>query len=151
MVVREAKARFTEINGVIHAAGVNRDAFILKKTRQEIEAVLAAKIYGTINLDRATSKENLDLFVLFSSVAGVMGNIGQSDYAYGNHFLDSFAENRENLRRASKRSGRTLSISWPLWEAGGMTISRDDISLLEKRTGLSPLPVQEGIRYWEDF
>ncbi len=151
MVVREAKARFSEIDGVIHAAGVNRDAFILKKTKEEVEAVLAPKVYGAINVDLATRDENLDLFVLFSSVAGVLGNVGQSDYAYANHFLDSFAERRENLRRAQKRAGRTLSIDWPLWEEGGMTISPDDVARLEKRTGICPLPVRDGIQYWEDF
>jgi polyketide synthase PksN len=151
IVVREAKAHFSEINGVLHAAGVNRDAFILKKTREEMEAVLAPKVYGAISVDLATRDENLDLFVLFSSVAGVLGNVGQSDYAYANHFLDSFAERREHLRSIQKRSGRTLSIDWPLWEEGGMRISPDGIALLEKRTGLCPLPTGDGIQYWENF
>jgi polyketide synthase PksL len=151
MVVRQAKARFSQINGVIHAAGVNHDAFVLKKTREEMDAVLAPKVYGAINVDLATSGENLDLFVMFSSVAGVMGNAGQCDYAYGNRFLDSFAECRENLGRAQKRRGRTLSIDWPLWEEGGMRISREDIARLERRTGICPLPTQDGIRTWEDF
>jgi len=151
VVVRQAKARFSQINGVIHAAGINRDAFVLRKTREEMDAVLAPKVYGAINLDLATSGENLDLFVLFSSVAGVMGNVGQCDYAYGNRFLDSFAEGRENLRRAQKRWGRTLSIDWPLWEEGGMRISLSDIARLEQQTGICPLPTEDGIRYWEDF
>ncbi|MBZ5509118.1 MAG: SDR family NAD(P)-dependent oxidoreductase [Acidobacteriia bacterium] len=150
-IVREAKARFSQINGVIHAAGMNRDSFIVKKTREEMEAVLAAKVYGTINLDLATRNENLDLFVLFSSIAGVMGNLGQSDYAYANHFLDSFVESREKLKRTQKRSGRTLSINWPLWEEGGMNVSPDHIALAEKQTGICPLPTKDGIRYWEDF
>ena len=145
-VVREAKARFAKIDGVIHAAGVHRDAFILRKTKEEMEAVLASKVYGTINVDLATKDENLDLFVLFSSVAGVTGNFGQCDYAYGNRFLDAFAETR-----AQMRPGRTLSIDWPYWEAGGMALSSEDIALLEKQTGTSPLPTQDGIRYWEDF
>jgi polyketide synthase PksL len=150
-VIRETKAHFTEIDGVIHSAGVNRDSFILKKTKEEIESVLASKVYGTINVDLATSQERLDFFVLFSSVAGVMGNFGQSDYAYANHFLDFFAERRESLRKAQKRSGRTVSINWPLWEAGGMNLSPEDIGLLEKRTGICPMPTHEGIQYWEDF
>ena len=150
-VVREAKGRFSRIDGVIHSAGVNRDAFILRKTREEIEAVLAPKVYGTINLDLATRGEDLDFFILFSSVAGVMGNVGQCDYAYGNRFLDSFAENREALTRAQQRSGRTLSIDWPLWQDGGMGISPDDVTLLEQRTGISPLPTPDGIQYFEDF
>jgi len=151
MVVREAKGRFSEIHGVIHCAGVNRDAFILKKTKDEMDAVLAAKIYGTINVDLATSGENLDFFVLFSSIAAVTGNVGQSDYAYANHFMDSFAEHRESLRRTQKRSGRTLSINWPLWEEGGMSVAQADIALLEERTGICPLPTEDGIRSWEDF
>src|SRR5207244_2007146 len=151
MVVRETKARFSAIHGVIHCAGVNRDAFILKKTKEEMDAVLAAKVFGTINVDRATSGENLDFFVLFSSVSAVMGNVGQGDYAYANHFLDSFAEHRETLRRAQKRSGRTLSINWPLWEDGGMSLSHADIALLEERTGIFFLQAEDGIRYWEDF
>jgi polyketide synthase PksN len=151
MVVREAKARFSQINGWIHAAGVNRDAFILRKTREEMEAVLAPKVYGALNADFATRDENLDLFVLFSSVAGVLGNVGQSDYAYANHFLDSFAERRDSLAKMQQRSGRTLSIDWPLWAEGGMGIPQDAVALLERRTGVFPLPVRDGIQYWEDF
>jgi polyketide synthase PksL len=149
--VREAKARFSQLHGVIHAAGVNRDAFILRKTREQMEAVLAPKIYGAINVDLATRHESLDLFVIFSSVAGVLGNVGQADYAYANRFLDCFAERRERSRVAEERSGRTLSIDWPLWEAGGMSISPEDIALLEQRSGITPLPARDGIRIWEDL
>jgi polyketide synthase PksL len=146
-VVRETKARFSRIDGVIHAAGVNRDAFIVRKSREEMQAVLAPKIYGTINVDRATRAEELDFFVLFSSVAAVTGNIGQSDYAFANRFLDAFAEQRAS----SLRPGLTLSINWPLWEEGGMTIPPDQLALLEQQTGMSPLPSREGIQCWEDF
>jgi polyketide synthase PksL len=150
-VVREAKARFSELNGVIHSAGVNRDAFILRKSREDFEAVLAPKVSGAINVDLATKDENLDCLVFFSSVAAAAGNPGQSDYAYANRFLDAFAESREQRRKAGERSGRTLSILWPLWEEGGMQLSPDEISLMEQRTGMVPLPAQEGIRYFEDF
>ena len=145
-VVAETKARFSAIHGVIHSAGVNRDAFIVKKSREQIEAVLAPKVAGTINLDLATADEHLDLFVLFSSVAGALGNVGQSDYAYANRFLDAFAE-----QRAQQRGGRTLSIDWPLWAEGGMRIADAGVALLEARTGLAPLPTADGIQYWEDF
>jgi 3-oxoacyl-(acyl-carrier-protein) synthase/NADP-dependent 3-hydroxy acid dehydrogenase YdfG len=150
-VVRETKVRFRALNGVIHAAGVNRDSFILKKTRQQMQEVLSSKVYGTINLDQATSAEELDLLVLFSSVAGVMGNPGQCDYAYANHFQDAFAESRERSRAAGARTGRTLSINWPLWEHGGMSISSSGVALLEEQTGMSPLPTAEGMRCWEEL
>jgi len=144
-VVREAKERFGEIHGVIHAAGVTRDAFLRRKTRDEMDAVLAPKVYGTINVDSATSGETLDFFALFSSIAGVTGNAGQCDYAFGNRFLDAYAENR-----AQVRPGRTVSIDWPLWQEGGMRIAQDDVARLERQTGLFPLPTQDGIVCWEE-
>ena len=150
-VVRRAKAQFSQINGVIHCAGVNRDSFILHKSKDVMEKVLEPKIYGAINLDQATLGENLDLFILFSSIAGVMGNLGQCDYSYGNRFIDSFAESRENLRSEQKRFGKTLSINWPYWEEGGMMLSQDEITLIKKQTGICPLPTKDGIQYWEEF
>ncbi|HKP98201.1 MAG TPA: SDR family NAD(P)-dependent oxidoreductase [Fibrobacteria bacterium] len=150
-VVEAAKGAFGRIDGVVHSAGVNRDNFLFKKSREEMEGVIGPKVFGALNLDRATRGEDLDLFVLFSSVAGVLGNPGQCDYAYGNHFLDAFAECREQERRQGRRSGKSLSISWPYWEAGGMTLSPADIEQARERIGLCPLPTEEGIRYWEDL
>jgi len=149
--VRAAKERFGTVNGVIHAAGVNKDAFILKKTRDDIDAVLSAKVSGTVNLDLATRSEPLDLFVTFSSVAATWGNAGQSDYAYANNFMDVFAEHREEMRSGLERSGRTLSIDWPFWVEGGMTLSQADLERTEALSGLSPLPTEEGFDLWEDI
>jgi polyketide synthase PksN len=150
-VVAEARLRYQGINGVIHAAGTTRDAFILRKTKQQMQEVLASKVYGAINVDLATREEQLDFFVLFSSIAGTLGNIGQSDYAYGNRFLDEFAEYRDMLRKAQKRYGRALSIDWPLWAQGGMGIDADDAKTLEAQTGICLMPAEIGIRYWEDL
>ena len=150
-VVDKTKAHFSEINGVIHSAGINKDSFILNKTRKEIDAVLQAKVHGTINLDQVTKTETLDLFVLFSSGAGSLGNAGQCDYAYANRFIDAFAEHREKMRKGQQRFGKTLSINWPFWEEGGMSVSENILTQIEKQTGMSSLPTDEGIQYWEDF
>ncbi|WP_438426452.1 SDR family NAD(P)-dependent oxidoreductase [Aquimarina macrocephali] len=150
-IVKTAKTNFSQINGVIHGAGINRDSFILKKSKEEIDEVLAPKIYGTINLDLATRDENLDVFIMFSSIAGVLGNIGQSDYAYGNHYLNSFAENREALVKEQKRCGKTLAINWPYWEEGGMHISDEEVTLIQKETGLCPISIEEGVQFLEEF
>ncbi|MET0497717.1 MAG: type I polyketide synthase [Steroidobacteraceae bacterium] len=150
-VVLAAKRRFSRISGVIHSAGIHRDSFALNKTREEMESVLAAKVMGTINLDRATQDEDIDLFVLFSSVAGALGNPGQCDYAFANNFLDAFAEQRQAWVSSGQRFGKTLSINWPFWESGGMRISQSDIDLMARRSGISPLPTEQAIRYWETF
>ena len=93
------------------------------------------------------AQEPLDCFVLFSSIAGLFGNAGQSDYAYGNAYLDAFAHRREELRRAGRRSGRTLSLNWPLWSEGGL-----QGNLRNGRTealGLVPLDRQTGLQIFE--
>ncbi|MFZ5635022.1 MAG: SDR family NAD(P)-dependent oxidoreductase [Pseudomonadota bacterium] len=149
-IVREAKVRFGAIHGVIHSAGANRDAFLLKKDVADFAAVLAPKVHGALALDLATREEPLELFALFASVAGAIGNPGQCDYAYGNHFLDAFAQRRETLRRSGLRAGRTVAIDWPLWEEGGMGLSPEEIRRQEAQVGASPLPTAEGLRCWED-
>lgn len=60
---------------------------------QDWLAALAPKVTGTRNLYRAIqNQKKLDFFLLFSSIMGICGNIGQSNYAAANCFLDSFAK-----------------------------------------------------------
>ena len=137
------------ISGVIHSAGVNDDALLIRKDRAQFHRVLAPKVQGTLHLDRLTADEPLDLFVLFSSGAGSFGNVGQTDYAYANAFMDAFAEHRERARVRGERFGKSLSIGWPYWLAGGMQLSAADLERTEARTGLAALPTDIGIAYWE--
>jgi acyl transferase domain-containing protein/NAD(P)-dependent dehydrogenase (short-subunit alcohol dehydrogenase family) len=132
------------LDGVIHSAGVIEDAFTVNKDIASFTRVLAPKIFGAVNLDWATRDEHLDFFVMFSSVVGLMGNVGQSDYAAANCFMDSFARCREELRGARRRSGKTLSINWPLWHKGGMKITPELERLLTKRTGMASLGTELG-------
>ena len=144
--VEHTKTKFGAINGVIHAAGVLRDGLIWNKTLPDIAAVLRPKASGAEALDAATSGERLDCFVLFSSVAGLLGNAGQSDYAYANAFLDAFAYHREELRRRGERTGHTLSINWPVWRDGGMRPSAESG---RDRLGLRPLERAQGLEIFE--
>jgi len=73
----KAAERFGPINGILHCAGVNRDAFVMKKTMEEMGEVIAPKIFGTLYLDEVFADESLDLFMLFSSTSSVFGNLGQ--------------------------------------------------------------------------
>ncbi|MWV45523.1 amino acid adenylation domain-containing protein [Paenibacillus sp. HJL G12] len=114
----QVRSRFRTLHGIIHCAGILDDKLIANKTYDEMKAVIAPKVNGTIWLDEASKEEALDFFILFSSLSH-LGNAGQSDYAYANSFLNSFAEYRENLQIRNKRSGKTISINWPYWEEGG--------------------------------
>ncbi|XOV79524.1 MAG: SDR family NAD(P)-dependent oxidoreductase [Aestuariibacter sp.] len=148
-LVSQAKQKFTKIDGVLHCAGFNKDAFILNKYDAQFEEVLAPKLKGTVNLDAALADEQLDLFLLFSSVAGSMGNPGQCDYAYANCFMDNFAKQRELQRVNGNRWGHSLSVNWPLWQEGGMNLSDSDIEVTRSRTGMLPLPTEDGLQSLE--
>ncbi|WP_149038133.1 SDR family NAD(P)-dependent oxidoreductase, partial [Kitasatospora sp. MBT63] len=128
------------LHGVFHAAGVVRDGYLLRKTPQDVAEVLAPKILGAAALDEATASLPLDAFVLFSSVAAVTGNLGQSDYAFANAFLDGFATRRAGRVARGERSGRTLSVQWPLWDVPGMTIPAPVLEVVRQQTGMAPLP-----------
>lgn len=151
MLVKVTKDKYAHINGIIHSAGVSRDSFILKKTTEEMQQVLDPKVQGTINLDKATKDEKLDIFVVFSSIAGVLGNYGQCDYAYGNHFLDAFAGYRKSLTNQKERFGKTLSINWPYWENGGIHLPENEIEQGKKLIGIYPIETKTGLAYFEQF
>ncbi|MCP4135876.1 MAG: SDR family NAD(P)-dependent oxidoreductase [bacterium] len=148
-LIAAAKKRFSSVNGIIHSAGVIKDSFIVKKTAEDMKSVLAPKVYGTIYLDEALQDENLDFFVLFSSVAAVQGNMGQCDYAYANSFMDNYSAMREELRAAGKRRGKTISINWPLWREGGMHIDEQSEKLVARTMGMLPIETPEGEQAFE--
>lgn len=133
------------LHGVLHCAGVIEDNFILKKTPESFARVIAPKTLGTWNLDEATRDEPLDCFVLFSSVTAVLGNIGQCDYGFGNSFEDYFAHARQALTNRDLRSGQALSINWPFWKEGGMTLTEKEQAILRRNFGIVPLQTADGL------
>jgi acyl transferase domain-containing protein/SAM-dependent methyltransferase len=143
--VAAAKQHFGALHGVLHSAGVIEDARLFRKTAEQVGRVIGPKVHGAWALDEATRTDPLDLFVMFSSISSLRGNAGQADYAFANRFLDVFAQRRERLVRGGLRSGRTLSVNWPMWAAGGMSVGTDVQAELAERYGLSPLPVASGI------
>lgn len=56
--------------------------------------VTRPKVHGTWNLHNATlaSGCNLDFLLLFSSLSGIVGQVGQANYASANTFLDAFVQ-----------------------------------------------------------
>ncbi len=109
--VNEARQRFGVIHGVLHAAGILRDAHLRNMSRTDFDAVLAPKLDGTLHLDELTADDPLDFFAMCSSMAALGGNAGQTAYAYANHFMDCFAQAREARRAQGERHGRTLSVT----------------------------------------
>jgi enoyl-CoA hydratase/carnithine racemase/NADP-dependent 3-hydroxy acid dehydrogenase YdfG/aryl carrier-like protein len=137
--------------GIFHMAGVIDDVFVANKTTEKISRVLAPKVIGTLNISRLAKDEGTKFAVLFSSMSGVFGNYGQADYATGNAYMDEFAEYCcfENDRRDTDT--RYLSINWPLWEDGGMHLTRDGEKIFLESTGIQILKPDAGIDIFEQL
>lgn len=113
--IATARAEFGQINGVIHAAGVPGGGAIQRKTKQQIESILAPKVKGTLVLNAIFQDVELDFFVLCSSLASVLGGFGQADYTAANAFLDSFAH-----YKTCTDGTLTICINWDDWQEVGM-------------------------------
>ncbi|HET8797348.1 MAG TPA: SDR family NAD(P)-dependent oxidoreductase, partial [Thermoanaerobaculia bacterium] len=144
-VIAGIHSDYGRLDGILHSAGMIADSFILKKDKSHFSQVLEPKVTGTWNLDQASKDLALDFFVLFSSVSGATGNLGQADYAAANAFMDAFAWYRNRLVAAGLRRGRTRSINWPLWHAGGMTVDAERQELMLQVTGMQPMRTATGL------
>lgn len=110
-----------QLKGVIHTAGVLDDGLLPDQTWERFEKVLAPKKQGALLLEEFTADKDLDFFVLYSSVASVLGSPGQGNYATANSFLDGLAQRR----RANGLPA--LNINWGPWDEGmaaNETVSR---------------------------
>ncbi|GBF33017.1 malonyl CoA-acyl carrier protein transacylase [Desulfocucumis palustris] len=145
-LIQSIQEDFGNLNGIIHGAGVIRDSFIIKKTRDELREVLAPKVAGLVNLDQATKELPLDFFVLFSSISGSLGNPGQADYSTANVFMDAYARYRNSLVLSKQRHGQTLSINWPLWREGGMRVDEETEKMMTQSMGMMAMQTATGIK-----
>ena len=134
------------LKGVFHAAGVIDDGLIASLTPDRVDTVLRSKVDGAWNLHELTRDMDLSAFVMFSSMAGIVGSPGQGNYAAANSFLDGLAA----YRRAHGMAG--LSVAWGLWEqASGMTqhLSDRDKSRMS-RGGLAPLSTPHALQLFDE-
>ncbi|PYC77422.1 3-ketoacyl-ACP reductase, partial [Streptomyces tateyamensis] len=128
------------LTGVVHVAGVLDDGTVNSLTAERLAGVLRPKVDAAWHLHELTERQNLTAFVLFSSVAGVLGAPGQANYAAANAYLDALAAHRQAHGLAAQ------SLAWGLWaaEAGGMGAGAD-LSRIN-RSGVAALAPAEGLQ-----
>nr|WP_225859507.1 type I polyketide synthase [Streptomyces albicerus] len=133
------------LTGVVHAAGVLDDGVIDSLSPEHLARVMRPKADAAWHLHELTAGADLSAFVLFSSVAALIGSPGQGNYAAANAALDALA--------ASRRAAGlpATSLAWGLWgDAGGMAgeLGEADLARLE-RTGVGALSQERGLELFD--
>ncbi|MFN8950332.1 MAG: SDR family NAD(P)-dependent oxidoreductase [Aphanizomenon sp.] len=131
--------RFGVITGIIHGAGNLADKRIEKKSIQDFENVYAAKVKGLENLLLCVPASQLQYLVLFSSVVGFYGNVGQSDYAIANEILNKSA----HLIKHNYPNCHVMAINWGPWESGMVS---PELKKAFAERGIEVIPVETGIQ-----
>ncbi|MFF3444591.1 SDR family NAD(P)-dependent oxidoreductase, partial [Streptosporangium sp. NPDC002721] len=133
------------LTAVVHTAGVLDDGTITSLTPERLDTVLRPKVDAAWHLHELTRDEDLADFVVFSSLAGVMGGGGQGNYAAANAWLDALMARR----RAQGLPG--LSLAWGLWaQETGMTggMSQADVQRVTA-AGLPPITTEQGLALFD--
>ncbi|BAB77052.1 SDR family NAD(P)-dependent oxidoreductase [Anabaena sp. FACHB-709] len=137
--LRQKLADVGKITGIIHGAGNLADKLIEKKTDQDFEKVYTAKVQGLENLLSCVDANQLEHLVLFSSVAGFYGNMGQSDYAIANEILNKSA----HLIKQNYPQCHVVAINWGGWDSGMVT---PELKKAFAERGIDIIPVDVGTK-----
>jgi len=135
--------RLGPVTGIIHGAGALVDKRIEMKTEIDFETVYSPKVSGLDQMLCSVDLRRLEFLVLFSSIVGFFGNVGQSDYAIANEILNKSAY---QLKR--RLSGcHILSINWGPWDSGMVT---PDLKKLFEQRHVNMIPGDVGARILAD-
>ncbi|HVK53448.1 MAG TPA: acyltransferase domain-containing protein [Burkholderiales bacterium] len=115
LAIGAARARFGDLHGVIHSAGVPGGGLMQLKTLDQAANVFSPKVQAMHVLDAVLADQHLDFMMLCSSTLAFLGEVGQVDYSAANAFLDAYAQYNTTFRNIP-----TLSINWDGWLEAGM-------------------------------
>ena len=134
------KREMPPLRGVVHCAAVIDDAALANLTAERFLAVLRPKLLGAWHLDRLTRDLPLDFFVLYSSAATLLGNLGQANYVAANLYLEALAEQR----RAAGLPA--LAMLWgAIGGVGHLARHADVAKTMTDRLGVKLLAPSEGL------
>jgi NADPH:quinone reductase-like Zn-dependent oxidoreductase/acyl carrier protein len=134
------------LKSVIHAAMVLDDGLLPNLSRKRNRPVVETKALGAEHLDALTRGDDLDHFILFSSVTTLIGNIGQANYVAANGYLEGLARRRRGAGLPA------LAVAFgPIGDAGILASQTALGERLAKRLGDTAMPAREAFRHVEAY
>ncbi len=136
-LIADIYSRHGHIDGLVHGAGVVEDKLVRDKTLDSFQRVLDIKVQSSLTIARKLRPEQLRFAVFFSSIAGRLGNRGQSDYAAANEILSKLA-----VWLGKKWPNRVVAVEWGPWAMLGMATPEIQKQFSER--GIATVPPQIG-------
>ncbi|KAJ7385705.1 hypothetical protein OS493_013734 [Desmophyllum pertusum] len=139
---KEQLQSLPSVAGIVHTAMVLRDEFIKDLTYESFTEVMGPKIKGSFLLHQMSLEMDLDFFVMFSSMASIVGNMGQSAYSACNAFQDSLAQYRRHVLGLPG-----LAINWGPISGAGVMERETGVAKLLTMAGLGFINAKEGVKH----
>ncbi len=130
------------IHGVLHGAGVGKDARFDRKQPEKVNQCIHAKIDGAWSLIEATWKDPLDAFVSFGSISGRFGANGHTDYSLANDMLCK----QMDWLRSARPDVRAVGFHWHAWGDIGMA-TKPETKLALEMINMQFMPAEEGVNH----
>ncbi|KAI5460632.1 putative polyketide synthase [Mariannaea sp. PMI_226] len=126
------------VRGIFHGGMVLSDRTVSQITRKDFEIALHPKYHGTVNIYKAFFSENLDFFINLSSLCGIVGTLGQANYAAGGTYQDMFAHAQLSAGR-----NKVVTLDFPLIKSTYTVTNEHTHSLA--RQGVKLLPIEAAL------
>lgn len=131
-LLERIRAELPPLAGLVHLAGVLDDALLSQQSLERFRTTLAPKAFGASHLDHLTRDDELDFFIVSSSVSSLFGSPGQANYATANALLDGLVAQRR------AQGLPATGVNFGPWAQGGMA-SSDAAAANIGAQGLIPL------------
>ena len=139
-MVEEAIEKLGSVDILVNNAGITKDKLMLKLTEEDFEQVLKVNLVGAFNMTQAVlkpmTKARQGAIINVSSVVGLIGNVGQANYAASKAGLIGFT--KSVAREVAVRNVRVNAIAPGMIESDMTDVLSDKV----KETTLAQIPMK---------